>query len=81
MNINIQFFRCTVAGAIMGGYGALISFFVLKSKFSKKPVAPAPVETPVPITSDAIPSIESNDFAAFIESEENLMKWVATGDK
>ena len=68
----------------MGGYGALISFFVLKSKFSKKPEAAALVTAPsssTSATSDAIPSVESNDFANFIESEENLMKWVATSEQ
>ena len=68
----------------MGGYGALISFFVLKSKFSKKPV-PAAAVTAAPssisVSSDAIPSVESNDFANFIESEENLLKWVATSEQ
>ena len=66
----------------MGGYGALISFFILKSKFSSKPVAAAVVDpAPTPaVSSDAIPSVESNDFANFIESEENLLKWVATAE-
>jgi hypothetical protein len=70
-----------VAGAIMGGYGALISFFILKSKFSSKPVAAAVVPAPtLAVSSDAIPSVESNAFANFIESEENLLKWVATAE-
>ncbi len=76
-----------MAGAVLGGYFTLISFFVIKSKLKGK--APEAVVAATAVSgSDLIPSLDSPDFEAFVssearlakflESEESLMKWVDT---
>lgn len=83
-----------VAGAILGGYGALIGGYMLKSAVSSSPPAPEPVAVaPAASTgtdSDILPASDSPDFEKFIESdvfnkfvenEESVMKWVGSLDK
>lgn len=83
-----------VAGAILGGYGALIGGYILKSAVSSSPPAPEPVAVaPAASTgtdSDILPASDSPDFEKFIESdvfnkfvenEESVMKWVGSLDK
>uniref|UniRef100_A0A7S2EPJ3 Uncharacterized protein n=1 Tax=Trieres chinensis TaxID=1514140 RepID=A0A7S2EPJ3_TRICV len=77
-----------LAGAILGGYGALIAGFSLKSKFSSAPEAAAAPAAPVKVASaggDAVPSVDSPEFESYIEgggfdkmleSEDALNKWV-----
>lgn len=80
-----------MAGAVLGGYFTLISFFVIKSKLKGKApeAAPTPVVAATAVSGgDLIPSLDSPDFEAFVssearlakflESEESLMKWVDT---
>mmetsp|Transcript_14952 Transcript_14952/g.18234 ORF Transcript_14952/g.18234 Transcript_14952/m.18234 type:complete len:116 (-) Transcript_14952:299-646(-) len=67
-----------VALLIMGGYGVIITGFMLKPS---KPAAPAPV-APVAVktTSTSIPSVDDEAFASFIEDESNLQKWIDTAE-
>jgi len=57
---------------------------VLKSKMSgSPPEEPAPVAPAAPVvaSSGSIPSVDSADFESFIESEENLLKWIESAEK
>lgn len=83
-------FNNTVAGAILSGYGALIAIAVIRSKLK----GPAPVEevpaastAPVAAITGGVPSVESPEFEKYvesdaftnmIESEEQLLQWVAS---
>jgi hypothetical protein len=58
----------SVAGAILASYGALIAVAVLRPKKAPEPVvAPAPVAAPS--TSTGVPSVDSPEFDAFVESD------------
>jgi hypothetical protein len=68
------FNTCTVAIAILGGYVVLGTFGKLMSGGKKKedvavPVAAAPASFS---SSTAIPSIDSDDFAKFLETDAFL---------
>jgi len=67
-----------VARAIIGGYGVVIAFFVLK------PSSPKAVEdTPAPVARAAttgIPSVEDPAFGDFIENEANFNRWIDTAE-
>mmetsp|Transcript_8545 Transcript_8545/g.12411 ORF Transcript_8545/g.12411 Transcript_8545/m.12411 type:complete len:139 (+) Transcript_8545:58-474(+) len=80
-----------LAGAVLAGYGFLITGAVLRGKMKGKPEEePVAASTAAAATSsgDIPPSVESADFEAFLnndaafgkflESEESMMKWVDT---
>ena len=75
--------RMIVAGAIIGGYSALFVLYKIKSAFSSAPVvAEAPsTSTAVRSTANAIPDIDSEEFGVFLESEENVLKFVESLEK
>jgi hypothetical protein len=60
-----------VAGAILTGYGSLIALAVIRSSMKKAPevVEAAPAPAAAPSTSTGVPSVESPDFDAFVESD------------
>lgn len=70
--------RRTVAGAILSGYAVLITAAALKpsSKAPEAAAAAAPAAS-----AGTIPGVDSDEFASFIESEENIMKLVDSLDK
>uniref|UniRef100_A0A7S2I9N5 Uncharacterized protein n=1 Tax=Helicotheca tamesis TaxID=374047 RepID=A0A7S2I9N5_9STRA len=73
-----------LAGAILAGYGVLIMGATIGSKMGGSAPAeePAPVAPVTPAASTgSIPSVDSDEFATFIESEENLLKWIETAEK
>ena len=58
-----------VAGAILTTYGALIAIAMLRPKKAPEPVAATPT-TPAPAAaSTGVPSIDSPEFVAFVESD------------
>lgn len=66
-----------LARAIIGGYGVIIAFFLLK------PSSPKAVEAPAPVAKAAttgIPSVEDPSFGDFIENEANLNRWIDTAE-
>mmetsp|Transcript_58712 Transcript_58712/g.70035 ORF Transcript_58712/g.70035 Transcript_58712/m.70035 type:complete len:136 (-) Transcript_58712:93-500(-) len=78
-----------LAGAILGGYGALIGVAVLRSKLKGSAPEPEPAVKPAAVAasggSDVLPSVESpafesflesDAFGKFLESEDSMMKWV-----
>ena len=63
----------TVAIAILGGYVVLATFGKLMSGGKKKEEAPVAVAAPSStLSSSAIPSIDSDDFAKFLETDAFL---------
>jgi hypothetical protein len=81
-----------VSGAVLGGYTVLIGAAVLRSKLKGKapePEAKEPSTTVVSVAGgDLPPALDSDDFEAFVGSEErlekfvgneeNMMKWIDT---
>lgn len=64
--------------AIIGGYGVIIAFFVLKPSGAK-----AVEEAPAPVAKAAttgIPSVEDPAFGDFIENEANLNRWIDSAE-
>ncbi|KAL7547876.1 hypothetical protein ACHAWF_011146 [Thalassiosira exigua] len=71
-----------LCAAIISGYFGLFVLYKIKSAFSSSPVeeaAPAPVAAAAPVGS--IPDVDSEEFGAFLESEENVMKLVESFEK
>ena len=64
--------------AISGGYFGLFILFKIKSALSGSPeeVAAAPAAS-----AGAIPDVDSEEFGAFLESEENVAKLVESFEK
>jgi hypothetical protein len=72
----------SVATAILGGYFGLFMLYKIKSAFSSSP--PAVEAAPVAVSSTSagsIPDIDSEEFGAFLESEENVNKLVESWEK
>jgi hypothetical protein len=77
-NISSSFFTfCLVAAAILGGYSSLIGIAVLRSKMKS---TPAPVveavkisETPTTTDASGIPSVDSPEFDAYVDSKAFMM--------
>jgi hypothetical protein len=67
----------TVAGLILGGYATLITIVSLKPSGSKE--EPVVASKPADV-SGAIPSVEDESFAEFIENEGNLQKWIDSAE-
>lgn len=73
-----------LAAAILGGYFGLFVLYKIKSAISGAPVeeaAPAVAAAPAPSSIGAIPDVDSEEFGAFLESEENVMKLVESFEK
>ena len=72
-----------VAAAILGGYFGLYLLIKIKSAFSSAPAVEeaAPVVAAAPSSAGAIPDVDSEEFGAFLESEENVMKLVESFEK
>mmetsp|Transcript_13048 Transcript_13048/g.24517 ORF Transcript_13048/g.24517 Transcript_13048/m.24517 type:complete len:117 (-) Transcript_13048:186-536(-) len=67
-----------VAGLIIGGYATLFTLVSLKpSKAKEEPVV---VSKPAADVVGAIPSVEDESFADFIENEGNLQKWIDSAE-
>mmetsp|Transcript_22178 Transcript_22178/g.39531 ORF Transcript_22178/g.39531 Transcript_22178/m.39531 type:complete len:128 (+) Transcript_22178:117-500(+) len=69
--------------AISGGYFGLFLLYKIKSAISGSPeevAAPVVVAAPASSSGD-IPDVDSEEFGAFLESEENVMKFVASIEK
>ena len=62
----------SVAAAIMSGYGSLVVLAKIRGAMKGSPPAPEPVKvaaaTPA-ATSGTVPSVESEEFAAFCETD------------
>lgn len=69
-----------MSGAIIAGYSAIIGFFVIKSKLSSTPEPEPIVAAPVVKSTSVVPSVDSDEFGAYIENEDNLMKWVESAE-
>mmetsp|Transcript_10878 Transcript_10878/g.23581 ORF Transcript_10878/g.23581 Transcript_10878/m.23581 type:complete len:127 (+) Transcript_10878:77-457(+) len=69
--------------AITGGYFGLFVLYKIKSAMSGAPVEEAaPVAAvAVPSSAGAIPDVDSEEFGAFLESEDNVMKLVESFEK
>jgi hypothetical protein len=62
----------------LGFYGAVIGAFVMRSKSKKEaPAHPAVTAAPSTTTSGDRPSVESEEFGAWIEKEGNVEKLIA----
>ena len=72
--------KTTVSGLIIAGYSVLIAGFMLKPSKPAAEVA-APVVAKVSTGSTAIPSVDDEAFATFIEDESNLQKWIDTSEE
>ena len=72
-----------VAAAIIGGYFGLYILIKIKGAISgSAPVEEAaPVVAAVPSSAGAIPDVDSEEFGAFLESEDNIMKLVESFEK
>lgn len=71
-----------VAAAIIGGYAGLFVLYKIKSAFSSAPVEEeAPVVAAAPVATGDIPDIDSDEFGAFLESEENVAKLIESFEK
>lgn len=73
--------RRTVAGAILSGYAVLITAAALKPSSKAPEAAAAPAAAAPAASAGTIPGVDSDEFASFIESEENIMKLVDSLDK
>ena len=67
-----------VATAILGGYFGL--FLLVKIKFALSS-SPAVEAAPVAASAGAIPDVDSEEFGAFLESEENVGKLIESWEK
>ena len=71
--------------AISGGYLGLFILFKIKSALSGSPEeeeAAAPVAAaPASASAGEIPDVDSEEFGAFLESEENVAKLVESFEK
>ena len=81
---NKQIFNI-VAAAIIGGYFGLYILIKIKGAIS---AGSAPVEEAAPVaaaivpsSAGAIPGVDSEEFGAFLESEDNIMKLVESFEK
>ena len=71
-----------VATVILGGYFGIFILFKIKSAFSSAPAVEAtPVAVAAPSSAGAIPDVDSEEFGAFLESEENINKLVESFEK
>ncbi|KAL7515993.1 hypothetical protein ACHAWX_001053 [Stephanocyclus meneghinianus] len=71
-----------LATAILGGYFGLFLLFKIKSAFSSAPaVEAAPVVAAPSAGAGAIPDVDSEEFGAFLESEENVNKLIESWEK
>jgi hypothetical protein len=70
-----------VAAAIIGGYFGL--FLLVKIGSAMGGSKSVEVAAPVAVASNAgaIPDVDSEEFGAFLESEENIMKLVESFEK
>ncbi len=64
--------------AISGGYLGLFLLFKIKSALSGSPEEEAPAAV---AAAGAIPDVDSEEFGAFLESEENVAKLVESFEK
>ena len=71
-------FSTIVAGLIITGYTVLITGFMLKPS---KATEAAPAAPKASSESTAIPSVDDEAFATFIEDESNLQKWIDTAEE
>ncbi|KAL7452858.1 hypothetical protein ACHAWC_004578 [Mediolabrus comicus] len=68
--------------AISGGYLGLFILFKIKSALSGSPEEEAaPVAAAPSASAGAIPDVDSEEFGAFLESEENVAKLVESFEK
>lgn len=66
-----------MAAAIIGGYFGLFCLYKISTLFSSAPaVEDAAPPAAVPSSAGAIPDVDSEEFGAFLESEENVNKLV-----
>jgi len=72
-----------VAAAILSGYFGLFVLYKIKSAISPAPevVAAPVVVVAAPVSTGSIPDIDSEEFGAFLESEDNVMKLVESFSK
>mmetsp|Transcript_22023 Transcript_22023/g.26164 ORF Transcript_22023/g.26164 Transcript_22023/m.26164 type:complete len:94 (-) Transcript_22023:405-686(-) len=68
-----------LARAIIGGYGVIIAFFVLKPSGAKA-VEEAPAAPVAKPATTGIPSVEDTAFGDFIENEANLNRWIDSAE-
>ena len=77
--------KIEVAAAILGGYFGLFVIYKIKSAFSSAPAveeaAPVIAAAAPSSSAGAIPDIDSEEFGAFLDSEENVMKLVESFEK
>jgi hypothetical protein len=71
----------TVVVAISGGYLGLFILFKIKSALSSSPEEEAAPVAAAPSSAGAIPDVDSEEFGAFLESEENVAKLVESFEK
>jgi len=81
MTINV-----TVAAAILGGYFGLFVLYKIKSAISGTPepveeAAPVVAAVAAPSSTGAIPDVDSEEFGAFLDSEENVAKLMESFEK
>jgi len=71
-----------VVAAILSGYFGLYVLIKIKGAMSgsAEEEAPAPVAAAAP-SAGSIPDVDSEEFGAFLESEENVMKLVESFEK
>mmetsp|Transcript_20327 Transcript_20327/g.31799 ORF Transcript_20327/g.31799 Transcript_20327/m.31799 type:complete len:126 (+) Transcript_20327:84-461(+) len=70
--------------AISGGYLGLFLLFKIKSALSGSPEEEAPAvaaAAPASASAGEIPDVDSEEFGAFLESEENVAKLVESFEK
>ncbi|KAL7488791.1 hypothetical protein ACHAW6_014400 [Cyclotella cf. meneghiniana] len=70
-----------LATAILGGYFGLFLLVKIKLAFSGAPVEAAPVAAAPSAGAGAIPDVDSEEFGAFLESEENVNKLIESWEK
>lgn len=79
---HFSFHSFPVAAAILGGYFGLFTLYKMKSAMSSSPVVEeAPPAVAAPASAGSIPDIDSDEFGAFLESEENVNKLVESWEK
>lgn len=69
-----------VAAAIMGGYFGLYILVTIKGAMSGSKPVPVVVAAAAP-TNDSIPDVSSDEFGAFLDSEENVNMFVESFEK
>ena len=81
-SISNQLSKNTVVVAISGGYLGLFLLFKIKSALSGSSEEEAPAVAAAPASSAGeIPDVDSEEFGAFLESEENVAKLVGSFEK